>query len=72
MVRVRIGKSDANRGVLLLNDGKGKFTYVTQGKSGLNLSGDVRQLLFISGEGKTHLIVGATGLPLRSYDLVKE
>lgn len=71
MVRVRIGKSDANLGVLLVNDGKGKFTYVPQGKSGLNLSGDVRQLLFISSAGKTHLIVGETGLPVRSFDLVK-
>lgn len=72
MVRVRIGKSDANRGVLLVNDGKGKFTYVPQNKSGLDLQGDVRELLFISSKGKTQLVVGETGQPVRSYVLGKE
>jgi hypothetical protein len=72
MVRVRIGKSDANRGILLLNDGKGKFSYVPQSKSGFNLTGDVRQLLFVSSKDKTHLVVGETGMPVKSYVLGKD
>ena len=67
MTRVRIGKSDANEGVLLLNDGKSNFTYVDQGKSGLQLKGDVRSLKVISSNGKISLIVGQTELPVRSY-----
>ena len=67
MTRVRVGKSDANEGVLLLNDGKGNFTYVDQLKSGLNLKGDVRSLEVISSNGKFSLIVGETGLPVKSY-----
>jgi hypothetical protein len=62
MTRVRIGKSDANEGVLLLNDGKSNFTYVDQGKSGLQLKGDVRSLKVISSNGKISLIVGQTEL----------
>jgi len=71
MVRVRIGKSDANKGVLLMNDGKGHFTYVPQNKSGLNFQGDVRQLLFISTKDKTHLLIGETGRFVRSYVVVR-
>lgn len=67
MVRVRVGKSDANKGVLLVNDGKGHFTYVPQPKSGLNFQGDVRQLLFISSNDKTHLVIGETGQSVKSY-----
>ncbi|HMG93181.1 MAG TPA: VCBS repeat-containing protein [Chryseolinea sp.] len=67
MVRVRIGKSDANEGVLLLNDGKGNFTYIDQSRSGLNLRGDVRDIEAISSNGRTVLIVGETGMPIKSY-----
>ena len=67
MTRVRVGKSDANEGVLLLNDGKGNFAYVDQLKSGLNLKGDVRSLEVISSNGKTSLIVGEIGQPVKSY-----
>lgn len=71
MVRVRIGKSDANRGVLLLNDGKGHFTYETQDRSGLNLQGDIRKLLFVTGAENTQLIIGRTGSTVKSYGLEK-
>jgi hypothetical protein len=67
MTRVRIGKSDANMGILLLNDGKANFTYVDQKKSGLNLKGDARAMEVISFNGKLSLIVGETGLPVKSY-----
>jgi hypothetical protein len=67
MTRVRIGKSDANEGVLLVNDGKGNFTYLDQRRSGLSLKGDVRSLEVISSNGKFSLIVGETGLPVKSY-----
>ena len=70
-VRARLGKTDANRGFVFLNDGKGNFTYVPQSISGLNLSGDVRQLLFISSNDQTRLLVGETGKAIKSYKLKK-
>lgn len=69
MVRVRIGRSDANEGMLLLNDGNGHFAYVPQNRSGLCLKGDARQLLFISSRDRICLLAGLTGLPVQSYVL---
>jgi len=43
----RWGKSDANAGCLLRNDGKGNFSYVPQERSGLQLRGDVRGVVRI-------------------------
>ena len=43
--RVRVGNSDANRGLVLLNDGAGNFSYLSQPRSGLNVVGDVRSII---------------------------
>jgi hypothetical protein len=69
-MRVRIGKTDANRGTVLFNDGKGNFEYLLQTRSGLDLQGDTRSLLFIDTPKGTSLLAGATGevihvIPLR-------
>ena len=45
--RIRLGKYDANYGVLLKGDAKGHYTYVPQLKSGFKLWGDVRSVLTI-------------------------
>ncbi len=65
MTRVRIGKSDANKGCLLLNDGKGNFSYAPQVQSGFNLSGDIRS---ISTMG-SHVIFGVNNGSLVTYQL---
>jgi hypothetical protein len=70
-MRVRIGKSDANKGVVFINNGKGNFGFLPQDQSGLNLGGDVRQLLFVSSESDTHLLSGETGGEIKSYRLMK-
>jgi hypothetical protein len=67
MTRVRIGKSDANEGILLVNDGKGNFEYVSQVKSGLKLKGDVRDIEVISSPAGTSLIVGEIDQPVKCY-----
>jgi len=46
--RIRMGKYDANYGILLKGDGKGNYKYISQQQSGFNLSGDVRGALKIS------------------------
>ncbi|HEY5823777.1 MAG TPA: FG-GAP-like repeat-containing protein, partial [Cyclobacteriaceae bacterium] len=67
--RVRIGKTDANKGILLLNDGKGNFTYVPQFICGLNFSGDVRDLITVSGAKGIKLITGTNGEKVLTHQL---
>ncbi len=43
--RLKIGKIDANYGVLLMGDGKGNFLYANQQQSGLDIRGSVRDLV---------------------------
>jgi hypothetical protein len=57
--RIRIGKIDANYGVLLVGDGKGKFIYVNQLESGLSLKGNVRDILKLDTiSGNNLLLIG--------------
>ena len=46
--RLRLGKYDANYGMLLKGDGKGHFEYIPQLQSGFKLWGDVRSVLEIN------------------------
>jgi hypothetical protein len=46
--RLRFGKYDANHGILLKGNGKGGFTYVSQQRSGLKISGDVRSAITLN------------------------
>jgi hypothetical protein len=57
--RIRIGKTDANYGMVLRGNGKGDFEYMSQYQSGLHLTGDIRdvqqinnQLIFTANDGK--------------------
>jgi hypothetical protein len=61
--RVRFGKYDANYGVLLKGDGKGRFNYVPQQKSGFKLTGDVRSVMEVNG---TYLF-GINGIGIKAY-----
>ncbi len=45
--RVKYGRYDANRGVLLLGNGKGSFNPVPNSKSGLNITGEVRDIISV-------------------------
>jgi hypothetical protein len=72
LVRARIGKSDANKGFVFVNDGKGTFTYMPQYQSGLNLGGDIRQLLFIPSKDYTELLVGEMGTAIKRYTLPRQ
>jgi hypothetical protein len=40
--RIKFGRYSANHGVLLAGDGKGKFKYITQNKTGLKINGNIR------------------------------
>lgn len=45
--KLRLGKFDANYGMLLKGDGKGGFEYVRQAESGFYVKGDVRSTLLV-------------------------
>ncbi len=47
-VRIKIGKLDANYGMLLKGDGKGHFKYVPQLQSGLKIKGCVKEVVSLS------------------------
>jgi enediyne biosynthesis protein E4 len=58
-VRIKIGKIDANYGVLLCGDGKGNFTYINQMQSGLQVKGCVRDIIKIKNkQGDNILMLG--------------
>ncbi len=63
--KLRLGKFDANFGTLLLGNGKGKFNYVNQNTSGLNVQGDVRSSIIIDDK----LFLGIYGEPLKTYKI---
>jgi hypothetical protein len=61
--KIRLGKFDANYGVLLSGDGKGSFKYVPQTESGFNIWGDVRSSVMINNT----LYLGINGRPVAVY-----
>jgi hypothetical protein len=63
--KIRLGKFDANYGMLLSGDGKGNFKYISQTESGFNISGDVRSTIEIN---KT-LYFGINNKPIVAYKL---
>jgi enediyne biosynthesis protein E4 len=56
-VRIKIGKIDANYGVLLAGDGKGNFKYVPQTESGLKIKGCVRDMIRIKTKKNDNILM---------------
>ncbi|HXB30094.1 MAG TPA: FG-GAP-like repeat-containing protein [Puia sp.] len=52
----QFGRLDGNFGDILLNDGKGNFSFVTNARSGLNLRGQVRDIALINGPKKKRVL----------------
>lgn len=48
--KLRLGKFDANYGILLKGMEKGEFQYINQRTSGLNVRGDVRSIIQIKNK----------------------
>lgn len=63
--RLRLGQSNANRGVLLRNNGKAQFEYLPQQQSGLMIKGDVRSIVQI----KDKLYFGINQKGIKAYSL---
>jgi enediyne biosynthesis protein E4 len=63
--RIRIGRMDAGFGCLLLGNGDGKFEYLSQSLSGLNINGAVRSIIsHTTKNGKRLVIFGINGKPI--------
>lgn len=56
--QIKFGRYTANHGVALLGDGKGRFTYVPQWQSGLNLRGNVRSLQSLQTKSGEAILAG--------------
>ena len=54
---IRYGRYDANKGVLLLGDGKGNFTDVPNIKSGLKIDGEVRDITSVKTKSGEELLI---------------
>jgi len=65
--RLRLGKFDANYGLLLQGDGTGKFTSVPQAKSGFKLTGDVRSVVTMGD----YLLFGINQGAVKAYRVKK-
>lgn len=62
-VKLRLGKMDANQGLLVIGDGKGGFYPMSQRDSGLKLIGDVRGGAVMGDK----IILGLNGKKLQCY-----
>jgi enediyne biosynthesis protein E4 len=67
--RLKIGKLDANFGIVLLNDGKGNFNYAGSSQTGLFVAGDVKDASMISVKEKKYLLIGVNNGELLNYQL---
>lgn len=66
--RIKIGRIDANYGVVLLGDGKGGFHYAPQRESGLSVKGCVRSVVELPGPSGGALIFGINNEGLVKYE----
>lgn len=69
--RLKMGKIDADFGILLINEGKGDFSYSKQRQSGLRVVGDVKDAFCITVNNITYLVAAANSMPLQWYILNK-
>ncbi|MFC3809069.1 VCBS repeat-containing protein [Lacihabitans lacunae] len=63
--KIRIGKFDANFGMLFKGNGAGNFEYVSQKQSGFNIWGDIKNIVSINET----LYFGINQVPIKAYKL---
>lgn len=66
--RLKIGSIDAGYGTVLLNDGRGNFTYTPQYRSGLSIKGDVKSAATIHVGEKPVIAVGISNGKMVFYE----
>jgi hypothetical protein len=53
----QFGRVDASYGSVLLNNGKGNFEWIESNTSGVNITGEIKDIKEIKGKGKSYIIV---------------
>jgi hypothetical protein len=66
-MRIRIGKMDANHGMVFLNQGQNNFEYLPQSQSGLWLNGDVRDCQTVKTKHGKQWIFSVNNGPIQIY-----
>ncbi|MEI6294384.1 MAG: VCBS repeat-containing protein [Methanomicrobiales archaeon] len=67
--RVKFGEYDANKGLLLTGNGKGKFTVTNDLQSGLHINGEVRDIADVKlASGKNILVFALNNDSARIYE----
>ena len=68
--RIPYGRYDASRGVLLIGDGKGTFEEVSNNVSGLNISGEARDISVVKiASGKELLLFSLNNEEVKFYEV---
>ena len=67
--RIKFGRYNANKGVLLLGDGKGGFSYVPQWQSGLHIKGNVRSVATVTSKNRIKFLFGVNDGPVEAVEL---
>ena len=71
-MRINFGRLDANKGLVLLGDGKGNFNELPNNKSGLFINGEVKDIALLDlGSGKEILAFTLNNDSLRLYQKSK-
>ncbi len=70
--RVKYGRYDANKGTLLLGDGKGNFTPITNLYSGLNSNGEVRDIITLKSKGSDYMVFIKNNTNAQIFKINKE
>ena len=65
----QLGRLDANQGQILLGDGKGNFTPLTADKTGLDLTGMVRDIKKINFQQKNNILFLQNDMPPLLYKM---
>ncbi len=68
--RVKYGRYDANKGLLLLGNGKGDFKPITTQESGLKIDGEVRDIASIQlPDGKALILFARNDMGVETYEV---
>jgi hypothetical protein len=68
LARLKLGKMDANFGTILLNDGKGNFTFAGN-NTGLFIAGDVKDAVIMKINDGNYLFTGINNAELLNFKL---
>jgi hypothetical protein len=71
--RVKYGRYDANKGLVLIGNGAGKFTPLRSEESGLNISGEVKDIHGIKSANNTlTFLFSRNNLPIKVYSTANQ